>query len=409
MFPKLISNLSFVPGLGPQLTFYVRRLRKESVTRKLSVMAGLSLALFQLMAIVSPATASNRGSTNDIIYGGFSSQSQFMSIYDHGLSGHQSASEIQGIFNYFGITRTDLVNTKTASISTSDHNWWSLGRTPHFAQDHPYQIGGTTYYLRPLYLWDRSGTTSTYQVLVGSVPRGGGFAIMYYCGNLVFHGVPTIIKPPPPPIKPPIKPPPPPPPPVVPTNPNIHISKQATYQKNGTDANNTEAQAGDVINYSLLVKNTGDGNQNNYQIAESISDVLEYARVIDTGGGTVQFGTISWPAVTIHPGQLIVRKFQIKVKNPIPTTPSPPGDPASFDLRMDNVYGRQITITLPPPPPKRVELAEKKLPQTGGGLNAMLVFAFVGLCVYFYSRNRQLITEVNILRAEQTHGGGHND
>lgn len=407
MFVKLVQNLNFAPGLASQLTFYVRRLRKEALTRKLSVFAGIGLALFQIAAMVAPPTASIAASTNDIIFGGFTSQAQMLSIYDHGLSGHHSAADIQAIFNYFGISRSSLAATTPSRIDTVDRGWYSLGRNPHFAQDIPYQIGGTTFYLRPTYLWDSPGTHSVYDVLQGRTSNGQYFSIMIRCGNLVFRGPPTIgTKPPPPP---PPKPPPPPLPPEE-TSPEIHKAKEARYTQNGGDANGTQAGPGHEIEYKLLVNNSGNATKTNFVIRENIRDILEYGTLTNRGGGKLVNGILSWPAVNIKPNQTVVKKFRITIKSPIPATPRSISDPQSYDLRLDNVFGNHISITVPPPPPKQVELAsqqmQQKLPQTGVGFNAALVFAFIALSVYFYSRNRQLITEVNILRAEQTHGGG---
>lgn len=413
MFVKLVQNLAFVPGLGPQLTFYARRLRKEELTRKLSVFAGLGLMMFQIVAFVAPPTASNAASTNDVIYGGIKDKADLLRVYDQGRPGHHSAQDIQDIFNYFKITRSDLSKMTTGgSDSRESKGLWSMGRKHVFSQDQPIPIGGTTFYLRPLHLWDKVNPYNIYPSLLGKrAADGTNFNIILGCGNLVFKGIPpTVTKPKPPGPTPitPITPKPPSPPPVVePKEPNIEKAKQAHFMATGVDADGKTASAGDAIEYTLIVTNTGNGAKPNYVIKENVSDILEYATITGKGGGKLSNGIMTWPAQTIGAGKVVAKKFQIKVNSPISARPRSSTDPTSFDLRMDNVYGNAVLINLPPPPSKQIELASAELPQTGIGLNATLVFVFVGLCVYFYSRNRQLITEVNILRAEQAHGGGH--
>lgn len=410
MFVKLVQNLAFVPGLGPQLTFYVRRLRKEELTRKLSVFAGLGLMAFQVAAFVAPPIPSNAASSNDIIFGGVKDKAALLRVYDHGLPGHHTGQDIRDIFNYFKITRTDLNNmTSGTTDSRESKGLWSMGRNHVFAQDAPVKIGGTTFYLRPLHLWDKVNPYNIYPSLVGKRSADGtSFNIILGCGNLVFKGIPPAVSKPKPPGTPPSTPIPPSPPPVVePKEPNIEKAKQAIFVATGNNADGQTAKAGDVIEYTLIVTNTGNGAKSNYVVRENVRDILEYASIINKGNAKLSNGVLTWPAQTIGAGKIVAKKFEIKVNSPISARPRSSSDPTSFDLRMDNVYGNAVTIDLPPPPAKQIELASAQLPRTGIGLNATLVFVFVGLCVYFYSRNRQLITEVNILRAEQAHGGGN--
>lgn len=198
----------------------------------------------------------------------------------------------------------------------------------------------------------------------------------------------TVAKTPPPPVIPP------------PKTPNITQTKTAKNLTRGGDANNTTAQAGDVIAYSLLTKNTGNGAQANYTVTEDLRDVLEYADVTQANGALITGGSLSWPAQTIAAGTTDTKTFQVRIKNPIPSTPRSTSDPQSFDLTMDNVYGNHIQIHLPTPPAKTVELAATSLPQTGGASSSLIVLAFFAVVVYFYSRNRQLVKELRMLRVD---------
>ena len=146
-------------------------------------------------------------------------------------------------------------------------------------------------------------------------------------------------------------------------------------------------------------------------VKEDVSDILEYADITNPGGALFDAtaGTLTWPKATIPMGGNVTNTFQVKVKDPVPTTPVGTSNPQSFDLRMDNLYGNLVSVNLGAPAPKQVEeqvnQVAETLPATGAGPTAFIVFGFVGIIVFFYLRNRQLMVEVKQLRNEY-YGGG---
>jgi hypothetical protein len=180
-------------------------------------------------------------------------------------------------------------------------------------------------------------------------------------------------------------------------------SKSALNLTQSIDATTKPAHAGDEITYTLNTKNTGKTAQS-YAVVEHIEDVLEYADITNINGATQTEGTLTWPATNIAAGATLVKTFTVKVKTPIPDTPVGVSDPFSYDLRMDNVYGTAVKVTLEPPFSKQVEGASTELPQTGSGSTSIIVMLFAVMALFFYFRNRQLVTEVRILRNEY-HGG----
>ncbi len=191
-----------------------------------------------------------------------------------------------------------------------------------------------------------------------------------------------------------------PPPPV----PHIVLAKSAlnlTQLKNGKpiDATTKPAHPGDVIEYHLTTKNTGDGVQKDYVARENINDILEYADLVNAFGGSLNNGILTWPKTNIAPHSQVVVKFRVKVKNPLPTTPRSSTDPKSFDLQMDNVYGNKVTVKLVPPAVKVVEAVATTLPQTGNALNIAIMAIFTALAAFFFFRNRQLVKEVKVLQS----------
>ena len=399
MFREVVSNLSLSPAANGQLAFYWRRLKREQLTRQLAAVMAVALVVVQLAILVAPPSAANAASTNDIIYGGIgttSPQRTLLQVYDqnHDSIGH---SGYRQLFAHFGIDRSDVADTVQGTINSSNPALWLVGRTPHSTLDEPFQVGGTTattYYLRPLYTW---GNNVSYPALIGHRHGDGAwFAVLDSSGNVV------VMQPTPASAS------------MLPTTtPNQPAtSKQSTITQSTAallfsatgrpagNANGTTAQAGDVVEYHLTTTNSGTASVSNYVVRENINDILEYANVTDPHGGMLANGVISWPATTIKPGQSFLTTFQVTVKNPIPITPRSTSDPQSFDLRMDNVYGNAASVYLAMPPQKAIETASATLPQSGARTDSLIVFLLAAAIAYFYFRNRQLVTEIGILRGD---------
>lgn len=180
-------------------------------------------------------------------------------------------------------------------------------------------------------------------------------------------------------------------------------SKGAVNLTQNIIATTKPALGGDLIKYHLATKNSG-GTTASYVVVEHIEDILEYADVTDTTGATLANGVLTWSASTIEPGQVLNTTFTVKIKDPIPATPVGLSDKFSFDLRLDNVYGNAVEITLAPPIPKQVESAATNLPDTGPGVATIIILSVSALTLFFYFRNRQLITEIRLLRGEYQGG-----
>lgn len=163
------------------------------------------------------------------------------------------------------------------------------------------------------------------------------------------------------------------------------------------DANNTTASAGDVITYTLYAENSGKATVKNYVFQETLSDVLDYADVVDLHGGTMDAAkTVTWPAENIEAGKTASHQVTVKVKTEIPATPTGSSDPMHFDLLMTNVYGNAVNIKVPAPPAKAVEVVAATLPNTGPGTTLFIATSIVIIAGYFYGRARLLATESDI-------------
>lgn len=124
----------------------------------------------------------------------------------------------------------------------------------------------------------------------------------------------------------------------------IQKSKSAFNNSRGQVA--TVAGAGDEITYTLNTKNAGNVAAD-YVVSDNISDILEYADVTAvSNGGQVADGVVSYPSLTINPGQTMARTFKVKVKNPLPTNPQ---NGYHFDYVMFNNYGNDVVICIEKP------------------------------------------------------------
>ncbi|HSE28975.1 MAG TPA: hypothetical protein VLA77_00075 [Candidatus Saccharimonadales bacterium] len=185
-------------------------------------------------------------------------------------------------------------------------------------------------------------------------------------------------------------------------NPQISLSKEAkNLTKDSANANGTVATVSDRIEFTIYTTNIS-SSEVTYTIDEQLSDVLEYARLIDNGGGNFNStnNVLSWKDIKIGANQTDVRRFTVQVNDVIPATPRGANDPAAFNCVMTNAYGNTIEIGVNCPPTKAVESAVKRLPETGPGANIVFSTILIVLVTYFYMRSRLMKKEINIIHRE---------
>lgn len=172
------------------------------------------------------------------------------------------------------------------------------------------------------------------------------------------------------------------------------------------DANGSTAQPGDEMSYTLTVTNVGN-DSGQYTMRERLTDVMEYADVLDTDGGVLEededgktTGFISWPEETLAPGATTTKTLTVQVKDAIPATPQNEGNPESYNCVMTNSFGSSTNVTIDCPPAKVVENTVQQLPSTGPGENMLFAGILLTIVTYFYARSRQLGKEVRLVRKE---------
>ncbi len=179
-------------------------------------------------------------------------------------------------------------------------------------------------------------------------------------------------------------------------------SKTAVNLTQGqVDAQTVTAKANDQIQFTLTAKNTG-GSPKAVTISDPLQDTLEYAKILDAGGGTFDqtSKTLSWPAVNLDPGASQSRSFVVQMLPEIPAMAQGTSDTTSYDCTIVNVYGNDVTIKVDCPAPKVVEQTVDQLPHTGPTENMIFAGIVLAIVTYFYARSRQLNKEVRLIRRD---------
>lgn len=189
----------------------------------------------------------------------------------------------------------------------------------------------------------------------------------------------------------------------------LELNKTASNQTQDIEeANGTMAKANDVIIYTLSVKNKGTQRVADFVVEENMTDVLEYADIVNIDGGQMDDeNVVRWPKQDIAAGATIQKKVTVRVKDPIPQTPISSSDRGSYDLVMTNVYyGTSVNIKLPPSITKTTENVIEQLPNTGPGATLIGGFTITTVVSYFFARSRLLAKELDIVRTEYVTTGG---
>lgn len=351
MFKKIVSQLSFSPALVGQLGFYAKRLRKEQTTRRIGlIFVALALVVQSLVVFQAPEPA-NAANPSDMIPGGLGlganrSFNNFLAPYD------RNERNLQDIFNYFGITRAEITATQFGTFTVGDKIGWGFenraGSKPvGITNGNGQQV--TTVYGRPLNAMN--GRNDQIWAYIGHSNKIGWFAIMQYCGNLITDIYPS-----------------PPPPPPAPAN--IVANKTAVNTTQNLDATKTSAKASDRLTYTVSVQNTG-GTAKTVDMSDNLSDVLEFAKLTDNGGGTFNTTTkvLSWPSVNLGPGAKVSKTYSLQMNSSLVTTKK--------DCKMTNNFIDKV-VTVPvgcTTPPAKIELSKTASNVSQGNVNATTITA----------------------------------
>lgn len=185
----------------------------------------------------------------------------------------------------------------------------------------------------------------------------------------------------------------------------VETKSAVNVTQEGVDAVTATARAADKILYTVTVENIGN-EATTVSIDEQITDVLEYAKLIENGGGTYneESGVLSWKDIKVEPGQKQSRQFMVQLTDSISALGQGKSNRTSYDCKMTNTFGNTVEIGVDCPTPKEVEAVVEELPQTGATENMMFAGIVLAVVVYFYARSRQLNKEVRLIRRDLNAG-----
>jgi hypothetical protein len=185
--------------------------------------------------------------------------------------------------------------------------------------------------------------------------------------------------------------------------------KNITQKLEGDKAVASKVNAGDVLEYTLITTNSQNYARKSFSVSDYVGDLTDYATIdkdfLATQGGTYDEATkkINWTNVSVDANKDVAKVFRITMKNPLPTTNKPTNVSGTFDCKISNKYGNEITMNITCPVVKKIET----LPNTGPGTSALMGFMITAVVGYFFARSRLLSKELAIIRTEYTTVGGY--
>lgn len=382
MFRKLISQLAFSPTLITEVGFYAKRLKQEEVTRRLTLLF-LALALvMQSLAVFSAPESANASSEQDIIRGGVRDMGDFLLRYDH------NEDDVKDIYTALGINRSEIAAAEPTSIHI-DSDIYVLSRYGQAGNSEKevsvaYQrsTGGTgVRYFSPV----TTPSGSTYlRGWTGHSATLGWFGIIQSSGALATDGLPTSVSP------------------ADATTIGATKSIAVAAISPPTPERDTEPLSvapSDKISYTLKATNPH-ATSITTTFTVRIADILEYAKLIDSGGGSYDetTGTLQWPSSQLVAGASQTRTFAVQVLSSIPATAIGSSNLQSYNCALDISFGNSLATPVQCSGAKNVESLLRLLPPTPLHFNiafAVIVFFVVG---FFYIRVRQLKHEIRLVR-----------
>jgi len=187
----------------------------------------------------------------------------------------------------------------------------------------------------------------------------------------------------------------------------LQTKEAINKSQNNVNAITTKAKANDRVIYTITVENRGKKIATDVDMKEELRDVLEYAKLIDNGGGSFDDSNkiLSWGKVNVKPGSRETRTFAVQMLDPIPSTNTGASNGASYNCVMTNTFGNSVDIAVECPAEKILaERTIEELPHTGPGENMIFAAGLFAVVVYFWARSRQLGKEVRLIRRD-VHAG----
>ncbi len=161
----------------------------------------------------------------------------------------------------------------------------------------------------------------------------------------------------------------------------------------GRPAGEGDAEAGDLIEYTLMYRQATGGGSEQVAIEAEVGDLLPYVEIMDFGGAALVENRLAWPAETLSPSGELEHRFLVEVR-PVRQADAPAlarlqyGNSTEFKIKPETIA---ITTTTERTPSQVVRGASYRAPRSGPEHNLALVLAGLltaGVIVYNYRRRQ---------------------
>ncbi|OGE79388.1 MAG: hypothetical protein A2751_05125 [Candidatus Doudnabacteria bacterium RIFCSPHIGHO2_01_FULL_46_14] len=152
----------------------------------------------------------------------------------------------------------------------------------------------------------------------------------------------------------------------------------AVNRSAGQDASKVIARPGDVVAYQFTYRNTSNAAET-VRIETDIRDIMELARVSNTGGAVVDNGVIRFPAVSLAPKGEIIQSFEVTV-----LSASAMG--AAQDRIMTVSYGNTSLVQVGASQVAGTSTIQP--PRTGASENLVVLLAVLATAGYWFYRRK---------------------
>jgi hypothetical protein len=188
-------------------------------------------------------------------------------------------------------------------------------------------------------------------------------------------------------------------------NKGLKLSTSAVNINQGfIDASIVISKPHEQISYTVVIDNPTD-NAISARFENNLSDILEYAEIIDGGGGKLnKSNSLMWPETVIEPKSQQSRTFVVRLLKDIPATANGTNNFRSYDCKLTNIFGNTVNINIECPAPKIAEQIILKLPKIDATISTAIMALMLLVGVYFYTRAKQIREEVRIIRKDVNSG-----
>ena len=130
-----------------------------------------------------------------------------------------------------------------------------------------------------------------------------------------------------------------------------------------------------------------------------MSNALAYSKLVDTYGGTISNGTISYALKQLTPNQTQTEEIITRIKSPIPTNSEDINDPSYFNQKMVVSFGNTLTISVPKSFNKFYEIdINNGLPASSYTVSFGILIIMSVILLYFSFRALLIREEIKIVK-----------